>query len=508
MTEIASRGTATDVNGAKNSGVSGGPGTLQNLIGGKLTASATPRFLPLLNPSSGEEIGSVPLSTASELDEAVKSATKAQVEWAAKPLKDRVQVMFRMKTLVEDQIDHLSEIVTLENGKTLAESRGSVLRAVECLEYAASLPQLASGSIQQVSPGVECKMYRYPVGVVAGITPFNFPFMVPLWMIPMAVSLGNAFVLKPSEQTPLSAMEIGRLLAEAGLPDGVFSVVHGDREVVEAICDHPDIKAVAFVGSTKVAETVYHRSTRNNKRVRALGGAKNHLIVVPDADPEMTATNVVASVAGCAGQRCMAASVLLAVGNVDPILELIRKKMGALKAGVDIGAIISNEAYDRITGYLDRAAENGATLVLDGRDAVSEDAPAGGNYLGGCIIDHASPEHEASCEEIFGPTLTIIRCKTLEQAMAIENASPYGNAAAIYTSSGGTAQYFTERASAGMIGVNIGVPVPREPFAFGGWNDSRFGEGDLTGDSAIDFWTNSKKVTTKWSSIGTANWMS
>lgn len=502
MAEIMSPETESSFGGTE------GAGTLQNVIGGKLTDSATDRFLPLLNPSTSEQIGSVPLSTSSELGDAVHSALEAQMAWAAQPLKDRVQVMFRMKTLVEEQIDHLSEIVTLENGKMLAESRGSVLRAVECLEYAASLPQLASGSIQQVSPGVECKMYRYPVGVVAGITPFNFPFMVPLWMIPMAISLGNAFILKPSEQTPLSAMEIARLLSEAGLPDGVFSVVHGDREVVEAICDHPDIKAVGFVGSTNVAETVYHRATENNKRVRALGGAKNHLVVVPDADPEMTATNVVASVVGCAGQRCMAASVLLAVGDVDPILDLIRIKMGALKAGVDIGAIISERAYDRITGYLDRAAENGASLILDGREAVSKDAPAGGKYLGGCIIDHATPDHEASCNEIFGPTLTIIRCKTLEDAIAIENANPYGNAAAIYTSSGGTAQYFAERASAGMIGVNIGVPVPREPFAFGGWNDSRFGEGDLTGDSAIDFWTDSKKVTTKWSSSGTANWMS
>jgi len=502
MAEITSRQTTTATNGT------GGSKMLQNVIGGKLTDSTTDRFLPVLNPSTSKQIATVPLSTTSELGEAVKSAVEAQAAWADQPLKDRVQVMFRMKSIVEEQIDHLSGIVTLENGKTIAESRGSVLRAVECLEYAASLPQLASGSIQQVSSGVECKMYRYPVGVVAGITPFNFPFMVPLWMIPMAISLGNAFVLKPSEQTPLSAMEIARLLKEAGLPDGLFSVVHGDREVVEAICDHPDIKAVGFVGSSKVAETVYHRATKHNKRVRALGGAKNHLIVVPDANPEMTAANVVASVAGCAGQRCMAASVLLAVGDVDPILDLIQEKMSVLKAGVDIGAIISEKAYDRITGYLDRAERNGARLVLDGRNSVSEDAPAGGKYLGGCIIDHAKPDHEASCDEIFGPTLTIIRCETLEEALDIENANPYGNAAAIYTSSGGTAQYFAERASAGMIGVNIGVPVPREPFAFGGWNDSRFGEGDLTGDSAIDFWTDSKKVTTKWSSRGTANWMS
>jgi malonate-semialdehyde dehydrogenase (acetylating)/methylmalonate-semialdehyde dehydrogenase len=481
---------------------------LSNFVDGALRRSTSGQYQPVLNPSNGEELTRVPLSNAADLDAAVIAAARAQKEWSAQPLKDRVQVMYRMKSLVEKEIDHLAHVVTLENGKTDAESRGSVLRAVECLEYAASLPQTASGQIQEVSPGVECKLYRHPIGVVAGITPFNFPFMVPLWMIPMAISLGNAFILKPSEQTPLSAMEIARLLAEAGLPDGVFSVVHGDRVAVEAICDHPDIRAIGFVGSTAVAQAVYERGCRNNKRVRALGGAKNHLIVVPDADPEMTAANVVASVTGCAGQRCMAASVLLAVGDVDPILDLIKEKMGALMAGTDIGAIISDAAYERITGYLDRVEKTGAKLILDGRNAVDPGVPAGGRYLGGCIIDHAQPDHEASCDEIFGPTLTIIRCDSLEDALRIENENPYGNAAAIYTSSGGTAQYFTQRASAGMIGVNIGVPVPREPFAFGGWNDSRFGEGDLTGDSAVDFWTDAKKVTTKWTSGGSQNWMS
>lgn len=481
---------------------------LSNVIGGALVSSASDRSLPVVNPSTGEELTRVPMSVEADLNNAVSAAVIAQRSWAASPLKDRVQVMYRLKTLVEKEIDHLSHIVTLENGKTEAESRGSVLRAVECLEYAASLPQIASGQIQEVSPGVECKLYRQPIGVVAGITPFNFPFMVPLWMIPMAISLGNAFILKPSEQTPMSAMEIARLLKEAGLPDGVFSIVHGDRPIVEAICDHEDIRAIAFVGSSAVAKAVFDRGGRNNKRVRAMGGAKNHLIVVPDADPEMTAANVVASVTGCAGQRCMAASVLLAVGDVDSILDLIREKMGALRAGPDIGPLISKTAYDRITGYLDRANENGAELILDGRNAVDPSVPEGGYYLGGCIIDYAQPDHEASCNEIFGPTLTIIRCDTLDEALAIENMNPYGNAAAIYTSSGGTAQYFTQRASSGMIGVNIGVPVPREPFAFGGWNDSRFGEGDITGDSAIDFWTNAKKVTTKWSASGSQNWMS
>lgn len=481
---------------------------LPNVIGGRNVTSNSDRSLPVTEPMTGEILAEVPLSGADELAAAVKAASEAQPAWGATPLKDRVQVFYKMKAQVEEELDHLIDVISRENGKTPDESRGSVLRAVECLEYAASLPQMASGSIQDVSRGVECRMQRHALGVVAGITPFNFPFMVPLWMIPMAIGLGNAFILKPSEQTPLSALELARLLKDAGLPDGIFSVVNGDREIVEAICDHPGIRAIGFVGSTRVAKKVYARGSAAGKRVRALGGAKNHLIVVPDADPDMTATNVVASVTGCAGQRCMAASVLVAVGNVDHILDLIREKMGSLSAGRDIGAIISEAAYERITDYLDRVEKNGAKLILDGRNAVADDAPEGGRFLGGCIIDHARPDHEASCDEIFGPTLTIIRCDTLDEAIEIENANPYGNAAAIYTSSGGTAKYFTDRAGAGMVGVNIGVPVPREPFAFGGWNESSFGEGDITGDSAIDFWTRTKKITTKWSDQDKSNWMS
>lgn len=481
---------------------------LPNIIGGARVESTSDRSLAVVNPSTGEALATVPLSQSSDLDVAVAAAADAQREWSLVPLKDRVQVLYRFKTLIEEELDHLAEIITLENGKTIAESKGSILRAVECVEFGAGLPQFVSGEILQVSKGVECRTLRQPLGVVAGITPFNFPFMVPLWMIPMAIGLGNAFILKPSEQTPLSAMEIARLLNEAGLPSGIFSVVHGDRAIVEAICDHPGISAIGFVGSTRVAKTVFERGSAGGKRVRAMGGAKNHLVVVPDADVEMTASNVVASVVGCAGQRCMAASVLLAVGNVDHIIDRIHAMMADLKPGSDIGAIISPTAFDRITGYLDRAERGGASLRLDGRNSLSEGARDGGKFLGASIIDHARPDHEASCEEIFGPTLTIIRCDTLDEAIAIENANPYGNAAAIYTSSGGTAAHFAENASAGMIGVNIGVPVPREPFAFGGWNDSSFGGGDITGRTAVDFWTRTKKITTKWSDSGRSNWMS
>ena len=484
------------------------PARVPNFVGGKNVASSSTRTLPVTAPATGQVIAELPLCGAAELDAAVARAAEAQISWGVKPVNERVQVLYHLKALIESQVENLARICSQENGKTIAEAKASIARAVECVEFASSLPQLIAGRVLEVSRGVECKMVRYPIGVVAGITPFNFPFMVPLWMVPMAIGCGNAFILKPSEQTPLSAIEIARLLTEAGLPEGIFSVIHGDREIVEAICDHPGIQAVGFVGSTHVARLVYERSTARGKRVRALGGAKNHLIVVPDADPEMTATNVVASVTGCAGQRCMAASALLAVGDVDHIIDKIKERMAQVVAGREMGAVISKKARERIAGYVERAEANGAKVTFDGRANVAAEAPEGGYYIGPSIIDHATPDHEAACDEIFGPTLTIIRCKTLEEALAIENANPYGNAAAIYTNSGRVAQLFAERASAGMVGVNIGVPVPREPFAFGGWNDSSFGGGDITGEGAIDFWTKSKKITTKWSDEHRGNWMS
>ncbi|MBX7137064.1 MAG: CoA-acylating methylmalonate-semialdehyde dehydrogenase [Oligoflexia bacterium] len=480
---------------------------LPNVVGGELVLSKSPRNLAVLDPATGKTLTNVPLSTKGELDQAVKAAVKAQKEWGQVPVKDRVQVFFKLKQLFEAHLDALAEVIHKENGKTMDESRASLARGIECIEYATSLPQLVGGQTLEVSRGVECKLIRYPLGVVAGITPFNFPMMVPLWMVPLAIACGNAFILKPSEQTPISAVELSKLLKLAGLPAGIYSVVHGDREIVEAICDHPEIKAIGFVGSSKVAKLVHQRSTAANKRVRALGGAKNHLIVVPDADPEMAASNIVASVTGCAGQRCMAASVLVAVGNVENILTKVREKMAAIVPGRDIGPVISRGALERISGYIERAEKSGAKLVLDGRKNTSQ-CSKDGYYIGPSIIDNAPPSHESACDEIFGPVLTIVRCDTLEQALQIENANPYGNAAAIYTGSGEAAQLFTERASAGMVGINVGVPVPREPFAFGGWNDSRYGEGDITGLGAIDFWMQSKKVTAKWSASHKSNWMS
>lgn len=481
---------------------------VMNLVGGKPVQSTTKEWLPVTNPGTGEVIADVPMSTRAELDAAVQAAAAAQREWGLVALKDRVQVMYRLKALMEAEADSLAELITRENGKTVPESKGELLRGIECIEFAASLPQIAAGNVMEVSRGVECKLLRYPLGVVAAITPFNFPLMVPLWMAPTVIALGNALILKPSEQTPLSAIRLGELLAQAGLPAGIFTVINGGREIVEGICDHPTIQAIGFVGSTKVAKLVYERGSKAGKRVKALGGAKNHLVVMPDADPGMTAANVVASSTGCAGQRCMAASVLIAVEGTDHIIDDIKKRFESMRAGRDIGSLISTDAKSRITGYIDRCTGAGAKLAVDGRELVDPSAPAGGNYLGPTLFDHANPDHEVSCDEIFGPTLTVIRVKNLDQAIAIENANPYGNAAAIYTSSGEVANYFTERASAGMIGINIGVPVPREPFPFGGWNASSFGEGDLTGHGSFDFWTKTKKITTKWTDRNRSNWMS
>jgi malonate-semialdehyde dehydrogenase (acetylating)/methylmalonate-semialdehyde dehydrogenase len=354
---------------------------------------------------------------------------------------------------------------------------------------------------------VECRIERYPLGVVAAITPFNFPNMVPNWSIPNAIALGNCLILKPSELVPLSAGRIAELLHEAGLPDGVLQVVHGGQAAVEAICDHPDINAISFVGSTRVAKVVYRRASESLKRVLALGGAKNHLIVMPDADVEMTASNVVASMSGCAGQRCMAASVMVAVSATDHIIARMVEQAHTIVPGKNLGPVISAEARARICRYIDEAEAAGATILVDGRHAMVPGGEAG-YFIGPTIIDHVTPAMRIAQDEVFGPVLAIIRSKTIDQALDVENASLYGNAASVFTESGGIARRVMERASAGMVGVNVGVPVPREPFSFGGWNESKFGVGDITGRGSIEFWTQSKKITTKWNREAGINWMS
>jgi malonate-semialdehyde dehydrogenase (acetylating) / methylmalonate-semialdehyde dehydrogenase len=464
-------------------------------------------LIEVLDPGTGQVIGQVTPSGPDDLDHAVQAARQAQRAWASTPIKERVQVFYRYKTLLEQNIDELSALITRENGKIDSEARAEILKAAELTEFACSLPQIASGEVLEVSKGVECRIERHPVGIVSSITPFNFPSMVPHWSIPNAIALGNCMILKPSELVPLSAGRIAEMLREAGLPDGVFQVVHGGKEVVEAICDHPDIAGVSFVGSTKTAKVVYRRATSNLKRCLALGGAKNHLIVMPDADPEMASANIVASMTGCAGQRCMAASVMVAVSKTDHVIERMIAAASRMRLGVDIGPVISAEAKARIIRYIDEAEAGGAKVLVDGRN-VTVPGREGGFYIGPTIIDHVRPDMRIAQEEVFGPVLAVIRAPDLDKAMEIENASPYGNAASVYTESGAVARAVTERASAGMVGVNVGVPVPREPFSFGGWNESRFGVGDITGRGSIEFWTQSKKITTKWNRSAGTNWMS
>ncbi|MFM2138429.1 MAG: hypothetical protein RJA57_736 [Bacteroidota bacterium] len=480
---------------------------VRNFIGGAFMPSSGTDKRPVLSPLDGAQLSEVTLSTPDELNEAVRTATAAFPSWSRTPIKERVQVFFRYKTLLERDRMLLAELIREENGKTLEEAVAEIDKSIELTEFACALPQLAAGEVLEVSKGIECRSEYVPLGVVASIVPFNFPAMVPNWTIPNAIALGNCLLLKPSEKVPLTAGRMAALLQEAGLPDGVFNIVNGASDIVEAICEHPGIQAISFVGSTRVAQRVYRLGTANDKRVLALGGAKNHLIVLPDADPDMTARNVAASMTGCAGQRCMAASVMVAVGNVDPIIERVCKEAMAIVPGANLGAVISHEAKDRIEMYIGSAADAGATLLVDGRKAAVTDKP-GGSYVGPTVIDRVRPDMAVAREEIFGPVLSIIRVNTVDEALAIENANPYGNAAAVFTQNGALARYVTERVRAGMTGVNVGVPVPREPFSFGGWNQSKFGAGDITGKSSIGFWTDLKKTTIKWNPEAGVNWMS
>ena len=473
-------------------------GEQKNWITGNHQNSNSGNTISVISPYFDKEIATVPDSNYSDLDNAVISAKKAFPDWASRGIRDRADVMFNLKSIMEKNLEELSHLIALDNGKTIDDAKGSILRGKEVVEFATSLPSVLSGDSSAVGAGVTCTMTHEPLGVVAGITPFNFPAMVPLWMIPLAITVGNCFILKPSEQTPLSALKIAEYLKESGLPDGVFSVVNGSRDAVESICDHPDIKAVAFVGSSNVAKIVYSRSSANGKRALCLGGAKNHMIVVPDADQDSTAKGLLASSMGSAGQRCMAASVAVGVADIDPIIKQLVEEAKAFELGIDMGTIISRSALDRIISYIDDAEKMGAQVLVDGREATPPAGYENGYWLGVTVLDGVDPDWPCAKEEIFGPVLSIIRTETLEDAMRIENDNQYGNAAAVFTTSGDVAKTISETASAGMIGINIGVPVPREPYSFGGWNESKFGHGDITGRSGVSFWTDLKKVTARW----------
>ncbi len=478
----------------------------QNWIGGEWTPSASGTQKAVYNPRHGEAMGSVFFSDESDVNAAYQAAARAQISWAQLPIRERAQVLFRLKFLMEQNLAELSWLLSHENGKTFSQAKAEVLKGIECVEMGVSLQNMADGGQLDVSRGVNCRLIHEPLGVVAGVTPFNFPTMVPLWMLPQALVAGNSFILKPSERTPYGAMKLAELLKEAGLPDGVFNIVNGGKEAVQALAAHQKIGALAFVGSTPVARLVYKQGSKTGKKMVCLGGAKNHLVVVPDADRELTSDNVVASFTGCAGQRCMAAAVLLAVGDTQSIIDDITAKTRELVPGVDIGPIVTPESRERILGFIDGAEALGFDILVDGRGAKVEGYP--GWWVGPTIIDRVEPGSPCATEEIFGPVLSILRVDTLEDAIAIENASPFGNAAAIYTSSGDIAERAVRSFEAGMCGVNIGVPVPREPFAFGGWNHSKFGHGDMTGWDGFTFWTRPRKVTTKWALQSDQTWMS
>lgn len=483
------------------------PMQVENFVQGHFQkASGAP--LKVISPYNGQMIGELNSTTASEVDAAVKAAKSAQKAWAQVPLKERAKVMFNFRQILLRDLDEISHLKSSESGKSFAEGKAGLMKGLEVLEFATALQNMDLGGKVEVSRGVFCEYRREPVGVVANITPFNFPAMVPMWTIPIALTLGNAYIWKPSEKTPLTSMKIAAALKEAGLPDGVFQVLQGARETVEALIDHPEVKAIGFVGSTKVAKAVYQRGTQLGKRVLALGGAKNHIVLLPDANPELSGVGISDSFTGCAGQRCMAAAVLLAVGDVDQHIQKIIARAQSLVLGQDMGALITKSQVEFLHQAIAKAEQAGARILLDGRKAKAPAGLEGGHWLGPTILDHVKPGSEAATHELFGPVLSIVRCKDISEAMAIENSVEYGNACSVFTSSGGLAEKVIGLASTGMVGVNVGVPVPREPFSFGGVNASKFGHGDITGHSSLDFWSNVKKVTVKWEKQDDNNWMS
>ncbi len=479
----------------------------QNYIGGAWHKSEG-KTLDVISPYTGASIGTVPISTTADIEAAISKAKAAFFGWRATPVKERTQVLLRWRELLLQDLDTLAHTAAAECGKTVGEARAEVLKGIEVTEFACSLQNLDVGGALEVSRGVQCEFRREPLGVVAGIAPFNFPAMVPMWMYPIAIALGNCFVLKPSEKVPLTSQLVAELFAKAGLPAGVFSLVNGDRTTVEYLLQHRDIQAVGFVGSSEAALAVYRAGSNTGKRVLALGGAKNNLIVVPDADPEITTKGVLDSFTGCAGQRCMAASLMLAVGKVDHIIDSIAKAAGDLQLGAMMGAIIDKPALTRIHSAIAAAEKAGAKILVDGRKFAAPKGYEGGNWIGPTIIDQATIDMDCARAEIFGPLITIVRTETLPQAICLEHGNQYGNATSIFTTSGASARYVSDNASAGMIGINIGVPVPREPFSFGGTKTSKYGHGDITGVSAVELWTHRKKITSKWSIQRDATWMS
>jgi malonate-semialdehyde dehydrogenase (acetylating) / methylmalonate-semialdehyde dehydrogenase len=479
-----------------------------NLVGGRFERPSGGPLIEVHSPYTGQLLGSVPNSDARAVARVVAAAESAQEAWGRTPIKERSAPLYRFRELVLSRLDELAHSAARECGKTVEEARAGVLKGVEVVEYALSLQNLERGASLEVSRGVRCEERREALGVVCGITPFNFPAMVPMWMFPIAITLGNAFVLKPSEKVPLTSLLLGELMLAAGFPAGVFSLVHGGAATVDALLEHPSVQAYGFVGSSKVAAQVYAHGARLGKRVLALGGAKNTLILTPDADPALAVSGIVASFTGCAGQRCMAGSLLVAVGPCDALIDEIVESAAAMQVGRDMGAIIDAGALTRLERAVADAVREGALLRTDGR---KPEPPAGheaGHWLAPTVLDRVAAGSACARDELFGPVLSIVRVATLHEALAIESQSPYGNATSVFTQSGAVAQQVSDQSKSGMIGINVGVPVPREPFSFGGTKASRFGHGDMTGAGGVELWTQVKKVTSKWAKAPDGTWMS
>ena len=483
---------------------------ISHWIDGKEVSATSGRKGIIPNPATGEVIAEVGLASCEDVDLAVASAKAAAYEWRCTPLSRRAEIFFRLHSLVSQNRQRLAEIVSLENGKTIADALGEVARGLENVEFACGIPSLLKGGYtEQASRGVDVYQLRQPLGVVAGITPFNFPVMVPLWMLCNAIACGNAFLLKPSEKVPSASILLAQLAKEAGLPDGVLNVVNGDKVAVDRLLAHPEIKAISFVGSTPVARVIYETATRNGKRVQALGGAKNHMLVLPDADIAMAADAAVSAAYGAAGERCMAISVVLAVGNVaDPLIAAIRERVLRIRVGPgnevssEMGPLISREHRDRVASHLDRAVAEGATLSIDGR--LDDATQSNGFFLGPSLIDNAKPGMTCYDQEIFGPVLSIVRVDTYAEGLRIINENPYGNGTALFTQNGGAARQFQFDVEVGMVGINVSIPVPVSYYSFGGWKSSLFGDLHMYGPEGVQFYTRSKVVTSRWPDPGTS----
>jgi malonate-semialdehyde dehydrogenase (acetylating)/methylmalonate-semialdehyde dehydrogenase len=476
---------------------------ISHWIDGQRVEGTSGRSGPVYNPATGEQTGEVDFASVEEVDAAVRAAERAFERWRSVSLSRRTELFFRIRELVHDHSDDLARLLTLEHGKVLSDAKGEVARGLEVIEFCCGIPELLKGSYsEQASTGIDVYSIRQPHGVVAGITPFNFPAMVPMWMWAPAIACGNTFVLKPSEKDPSASLLTVELLKEAGLPDGVFNVVHGDKVAVDAVLEHPEIAAVSFVGSTPIARYVYETGTKKGKRVQALGGAKNHMVVLPDADIEMAADAAVSAGYGSAGERCMAVSMLVAVGHAaDDLVGAIEERLPKVKVGdgmnpdSEMGPLVTREHRDKVASYIEKGAAEGAKVVTDGRESAPDN---GGFFLGVTLLDEVTPEMDVYKDEIFGPVLGITRVDTYEEAVRLVNENPYGNGVAIFTRDGGVARQFQFEVNAGMVGVNVPIPVPVAYYSFGGWKNSLFGDLHIYGPEGIQFYTQGKVVTSRW----------